>query len=107
MTRPSVALLAEMLKEMGHEVCSVATTQADAVRAALRETPDLMIVDANLGSGSGIAAVETISITRPVPHIFMSGDRIAAARSLSFVLLKPFTQRALTGAIVHTMQMAG
>lgn len=59
-------LLAEGLGEIGYEVCGIATTEADAVSIALRCKPDLVIVDARLGGGSGIAAMETIRRARAV-----------------------------------------
>src|SRR5436853_3517200 len=36
-------LLTEMLAGMGHDVCATAATEADAVSAATRYDPDLMI----------------------------------------------------------------
>ena len=53
-------LLTEMLAGMGHDVCATAATEAEAVSAATRYDPDLMIVDAGLGRGSGVSAVEEI-----------------------------------------------
>jgi len=66
--------LAELLAGMGYEVCGTAATQAEAVSAATRYGPDLMIVDAGLGRGSGVCAVEEILRTGPVAHVFISGD---------------------------------
>ena len=71
----------------------------DAVKAALLAKPDLMIVDVRLGNGSGIAAVEAIFETMKVPHIFTSGDWRLLERQSSVLLLKPFTQRDLVGAM--------
>jgi len=48
-------LLTEMLAGMGHDVCATAATEAEAVSAATRYDPDLMIVDAGLGRGSGVS----------------------------------------------------
>jgi CheY-like chemotaxis protein len=45
-------LLSELLAGMGHDVCATAATEAEAVRAATRYRPDLMIVDAGLGRGA-------------------------------------------------------
>ncbi|MFG1245542.1 response regulator [Xanthobacter sp. YC-JY1] len=93
--------LAEMLEDMGHEVCAVETTEAEAVAAADRWNPDLMIVDAYLRTGSGIAAVETICRTRKVPHVFVSGDpaRVKAVMPAAVVVEKPFRPEVLTTAI--------
>src|SRR5207248_3852404 len=59
---------------MGHDVCATAATEAEAVSAATRYDPDLMIVDAGLGGGSGVSAVEEILRAGPLAHVFISGD---------------------------------
>lgn len=41
-------LYAELMTEMGHVVCAIETIEADAVAAATRHKPDLMIVDVGL-----------------------------------------------------------
>jgi CheY-like chemotaxis protein len=61
-------LLAEQLAEMGHDVCATAATEADAVTAASRYKPDLMIVDAGLGGGSGVSANTARGAGRPRIH---------------------------------------
>jgi DNA-binding response OmpR family regulator len=93
------ALLAAMLEDMDLRVCAVETTQSGAVEAALRLRPDLMIVDAKLGRGSGIAAVEEIQRHCTMPHIFMSGDRLPNTRGGAPTLMKPFTWQELDYAI--------
>jgi DNA-binding response OmpR family regulator len=65
-------LLSELLAGMGHDVCSTAATEAEAVSAATRYDPDLMIVDARLGRGSGVSAVEEILRAGAVAHVFVS-----------------------------------
>ena len=92
-------LLAEMLVTMGHEICAIERTEADAVTSALRCEPDLLIADAILAEGSGVAAVETVLRTRHVPHIFMSGAAIGTARADSVVLQKPFSEADMARAI--------
>jgi len=94
-------LLTELLKEMGHEVCAVASREADAVAAALRHRPDLMIVDAQLKEGSGVSAVERILRVLPVPHVFVSGDIVAvrARKPGAVVIQKPFREAELALAI--------
>ena len=62
-------LLTDIMEEMGHHVCAVESTETGAVAAALKWQPQLMIVDAGLARGSGIAAVETILRTGFVPTI--------------------------------------
>jgi len=98
-------LLAEVLGGMGYEVCAIEATEADAVAAAARCRPDLMIVDARLGTGSGVAAVEEILRTGPVPHVFVSGDSsiVQALRPDAVVMQKPFREAGLARAIQQAL----
>jgi len=93
--------LAELLEEMGNEVCGIATTETAAVEAARKYKPDLLIVDANLREGSGLNAVSIILADRFVPHIFMSADRLTNENlnPRAVILRKPFSDAALEGAI--------
>jgi CheY-like chemotaxis protein len=94
-------LLGELLAGMGHDVCGTAATEAEAVTAATRYHPDLMIVDAGLGRGSGVSAVEEILRAGPVPHVFISGDaeRVRRRQPKALVVRKPFRQAELVTAI--------
>jgi two-component system, response regulator PdtaR len=67
-----------VLEDMGHIVCAIEFTEAAAVSAALRLKPDLMIVDAGLGEGDGVIAVDAILQSFYIPHIFISGDHKGA-----------------------------
>jgi CheY-like chemotaxis protein len=94
-------LLAELIEAIGHEVCGVESGETGAVAAARRLAPDLMIVDAQLNQGSGIAAVEQIARDGPVPHIFVSGDASAVRllKPQATVLQKPYFELDLLIAI--------
>ncbi len=85
-------LLSELLAEMGYEICAIEATEADAVAAAARCKPNLMIVDARLGDECGISAVNEILCTGRIPHVFITGDpsRIHALRPDAVVVQKPF-----------------
>src|ERR1700724_2038032 len=85
-------LLAQLLASMGHDVCATAASEAEAVLAATRYDPDLMIVDAGLGRGSGVSAVEEILRAGPLAHVFVSGDpsRVYARMPGALVVRKPF-----------------
>ncbi len=98
-------LLADALVAMGHDVCAVVATETDAVAAAARCGPDLMIVDARLRDGSGISAVEEILRTGWVPHVFVSGEtsRIHALRPGAVVIQKPFRDIDLDRAIQRAL----
>jgi len=92
-------LLAEMLGDMGYDVCAVATTEEDAVAEAARFKPGLMIVDEQLLEGSGLSAVDRILRTRPVPCVFISGALIHPKRPGTTTLQKPFLEVDLVWAI--------
>ena len=94
-------LLAELLASMGHDVCATAATEAEALIAAIRYRPDLMIVDAGLGRGSGVSAVEEILRAGPVAHVFVRGDAesVCRRRPDAIVIRKPFREAELARAI--------
>ena len=100
---PLVALeLQFILEDMGHHVCAVVDTEADAVREADATSPDLVIADIQLRQGNGIAAMERIADRREVPVIFVSGNhaltpnpQIRTARFLA----KPFRVESLRKAV--------
>jgi CheY-like chemotaxis protein len=101
-------LLADMLGEMGHRVCAIEGTEADAVTAAGRYKPDLMIVDVQLGDGNGVSAVAEILRTGSIPHLFVSGDisYAKALRSDVIVIQKPFRESDLARAIQRALGAA-
>lgn len=98
-------LLAEILAELGHTVCAIAVTEIDAVAAALRNRPDLMIVDAGLSEGDGVSAVDTILLAGFVPHVFVTGDPLGvqALSPGAIVLQKPFFEPELIRAIERAL----
>jgi CheY-like chemotaxis protein len=96
-------LLAEMLEEMGHVVVALETTERGAVTAAAQHRPDLMIVDARLGKGSGTSAVDEILRSGFIPHVFTSGNisKLEGLRPDAVVLEKPFREAEL-GRAIHS-----
>jgi hypothetical protein len=56
-----------------------------------------MIVDAGLGRGSGVAAVDEILRAGPIAHLFISGDavRVQARKPGAVVVRKPFHEAEL------------
>ncbi len=92
-------LLAETLVDMGHVICGIEATEAGAVAAALRDRPELMIVDARLREGNGVAAVAAILRITSIPHIIMSGERLPIGGAPAVKLQKHFKHRDLVNAI--------
>lgn len=102
------ATLGEMLVRIGHNVCATASTQTDAIDAALQHRPDLMIVDYSLRQGTGVSAVDEILRCGSVPHFFVSGNAasVRAIRPDAAVLQKPFRSADLTKAISTVLKAA-
>jgi CheY-like chemotaxis protein len=103
---PLIAMfLREFLELIGHNVCAVATTEEEAVRAATEWQPTLLIIDEHLKEGSGLAAMERIEQSAHIPHIFVSGDlaRIRKLRPDAEVLRKPYTPDELERAVTRAM----
>jgi len=98
-------LLGEMLEGMGYDVCGIEATEANAVSAAARCRPDLMIVDVQLGDGSGVIAIDTIHRSGPVPHVFVSGNlaRLRALRPGSIAIQKPYRESELALVIQRAL----
>ena len=98
-------LLSDVLEGMGHEVCAVARSQSEAISAAERCRPDLMIVDVRLGSGSGLCAIDEILRSRHVPHVFVSADLsvVRARRPQSVAIQKPYRELELVRAIERSL----
>ncbi len=101
-------LLAELLAGMGHDVCAIAATEAAAVAAAIRCRPHLMIVDVQLGEGSGVAAVNEILRSGTVSYVFISGDAAApkALKPDAVVVQKPFRELDLARAMQRALCIA-
>jgi len=98
-------LLADVLDGMGHD-CAIATTEAETVAVAQHYRPDLMIIDAQLGEGSGIDAVRDIVRDGAVPHLFVSGDaaRVLKLQPGALVLQKPFREAELAQAMGQALR---
>jgi two-component system, response regulator PdtaR len=94
-------LLSDVIEELGHEVCAIEACEREAVSSALREKPDMMIIDAQLQDGSGLKAIDTILASGPMPHILVSGDAasVRTLRPQATVLQKPYFEIELIRAM--------
>jgi two-component system, response regulator PdtaR len=98
-------LLAETLEGLGHGVSAVENNVDNAVAAASRCRPDLMIVDVGLGEASGIAAVNEILRSGFVPYVFVTGDAVRGAPlgPDAVLIRKPFRVSDLDVAIQRAL----
>ena len=101
--------LADLLIGMGHDVRAIVQTQSEAVAAAMRCQPDLMIVDGQLAEGSGVEAMRQVLARGFVAHFYMTGDplRITGLTPDAVVVAKPFTLNDLASGIARARRGVG
>ncbi|MBL7232981.1 response regulator [Komagataeibacter oboediens] len=110
---PIIAMdIEELVRQCGHTIAGVASSEAEAVRLARETRPGLILADINLGDGGdGMKAVSSILQHQDIPIIFvtayperlLTGDTIEPA----FVITKPFepltlavsTYQAVSGGV--------
>lgn len=90
--------LADLLICMGYDVAAIARTENEAVAAAARHSPHLMIVDGQLDEGTGASAMERILAYGFVPHLYITGDplQMSDLAGGGVVISKPFNLNDLT-----------
>ncbi len=106
---PFIALdLQSLVEEQGHRVVDVARTHREAVEAAQRQKPGLILADIQLADGSsGLEAVNQIleSVSMPVifvtayPERFLTGTPPEPA----FLITKPFNIDSLKAVISQAL----
>lgn len=99
-------MLAEMVVDMGYEVCGIADTAALAVELALQACPMAILMDVRLkGTKDGIDAALEIRKSIDCPVIFVTGSQEPATVTRikqdhpAAVLFKPVDFRLLESAI--------
>jgi len=108
-------LVAFTLRFAGHEVVAVGNG-AEAVEAAPREMPDLILMDVRMPQMTGYEACEKIKLderVRDIPVVFLSAkgqdSEIQAGLSAgaSEYLLKPFGPMELTDKVRELLEKYG
>lgn len=110
----SAMFLEMLLQEEGFDVCSRVATGEEAIAAADRETPDLILMDVRLAGGmSGFEAAERIFQKRRVPIIFMTGygEESVQERAMEFdpvgFLVKPLSVTDIKRIIAGRIPLTG
>ncbi|WP_084536466.1 response regulator [Azospirillum halopraeferens] len=96
----------DTVEDLGHTVCGVAGTEAEAFALAGRERPDVALMDVRLGGdGDGIATARHLSAGFGVRSIFLSGSadhatmrRITETYPLG-IIHKPFSTARLKAVL--------
>jgi len=97
-----------LVEQLGHEVTAIARTQREALRAAVRRRPGLILSDIQLADGSsGLDAVNDILGSLNVPVIFITGYPelflTGQAPEPAFLITKPFAQDAVKAVISQAL----
>lgn len=97
--------LRDILERNGFEVCAEAHDGEEAVELAVREHPDLAILDVKMPRLDGIEAARRILEDRPIPIVMLTayGQEELVARAVDVgvfgYLVKPFREADLLPAI--------
>jgi signal transduction histidine kinase/AmiR/NasT family two-component response regulator len=108
-----VADLEHRVRAMGYTVCGVAASGRQALEAAFRARPDLVLMDVVLqGEMDGIETAQVIRDTLGIPSVFITAyagdDRLERAK-LAYpfgYILKPFQDRDLRVTIEMALYVA-
>ena len=93
-----------LVRELGHDVVDIAATRREAIEAAQRKRPGLVLADIQLADGSsGIDAVKDILARFDVPVIFITAfpERLLTGErpEPTFLITKPFQPETVKAAI--------
>lgn len=106
---PIIAMDIEtIVRDLGHEVTSIAVTRDEAVRQAMADRPGLVLADIQLADdSSGIDAVHDILAEFHVPVIFITAfpERLLTGErpEPTFLITKPFQRATVKAAISQAL----
>jgi DNA-directed RNA polymerase specialized sigma24 family protein len=106
---PLIALdIQTLVEQLGHDVATIARTHTEAVRAALKRRPGLILADIQLADGSsGLDAVNEILGTQEVPVIFITAfpERFLTGQAPepAFLITKPFSADSVKAVISQAL----
>jgi CheY-like chemotaxis protein len=106
---PLIALdIQSLVEQLGHDVTTIARTHTEAVRAALKARPGLILADIQLADGSsGLEAVNEILGTQEIPVIFITAfpERFLTGQAPepAFLITKPFSADSVKAVISQAL----
>jgi CheY-like chemotaxis protein len=109
---PIIALdIAGIVRDLGHSVVGIASSQSEAVAMARVKHPGLVLADIHLGEGgSGLSAVNEILKSIEVPVIFVTAypERLLTGErpEPTYLVTKPFEPDTLKATIFQALSLA-
>jgi DNA-binding response OmpR family regulator len=91
----------DALIPLGYESFDIVASVADAVAAAERRCPDLIVADQRLDKGTGTEAVRRICSGKTIPVVFVTGSasEVLAELAEAIIVDKPFAEASLHAAV--------
>ena len=106
--------LANLVADLGHEVCACAASSSDAIAQAAALKPDVAIMDLRLAKGSsGLEAARVLYERQALRCIFVSGNLDEPTRAALVpydpidILAKPVRPRLLQRALKKAEGLTG
>jgi CheY-like chemotaxis protein len=106
---PLIALdVARIAKGIGHRICHLARTHTEAIHAARRHRPDLVLGDIQLADGSsGLDAVQEILRSLDIPVVFITAypERLLTGEKPepTYLVQKPFRSETVAALISQAL----
>ncbi len=102
----------DLVESVGFQVSDVSDTVDDAIAAAKRSPPSIVVSDYDLGAGgNGADAVAAIMDAYHCPVIFVTAypDRVLTGMDFepTFVLSKPYAPESLKAALYYAIRLTG
>lgn len=97
--------LKRFVESMGHEVIAIANNGKEGVDLAVKNIPDLIIMDINMPVMSGLIAIEEINQTLNIPCIILTAYykesliKKASENGALYYIIKPVSEQELNAAI--------
>lgn len=91
----------EALSQLGYSDFDIVTSVREAIEAAERRCPDLIVANHRIADGTGTDVVLAICAEKAIPVVFVtaSGPEVRERLPDAMIVAKPFTVPALSAAV--------
>ena len=106
-TQPLISMMMEdELRQLGFTSFDTASTQDEAVAAAIRQCPDLITASIRIAEGCGIEAVKIICAHKAIPTVYTVSNPEEAEKAISgsIIITKPIAKDELQQAVERVTQ---